>query len=176
MQPGTSHSGLRSPGHRTTLPPFPWFQSALPPSTMADVHLRPSLDFQLSTVNSDPCAQPPYFDNLPHSSTTWQISPLCFHTHTNTFSRIPFLLKSLRFYRGCTPQFANSCTINNFFDCLFTMSSQGHTLSLGNPKKVEPFSPPDGILYRVQDSADELRPELRKTKVPGEGSFRDRKK
>ena len=55
---------------------------------------------------------------LRHSAT---YPPLCFHILMNTFSRSPFLLTSLRKYRGCTPldneRFApispNSSPINN---------------------------------------------------------------
>ena len=151
MQPGTSHSGHRSPGRRTALHLF----AAGVPLTGPGDSANPArcisalcLNFQLSTVNSGRCAQPPCFDNLPHSATTSQKSPLCFHIHTNTFSCNSFLLTSIQKHRGCHPQFANSCVINSFFGCLFTPSSQGRTTGLANPNKVELFPPRDGLLSR----------------------------
>src|ERR1700675_267903 len=162
MQSGTSHSGHRPHGRRTAPPPFPGFQSAV-----IRVHLRRSLGFQLSTVDSDRRAQPPCFDNLPHSSTTSQTSPLCFHNLTKPFSRSSFLLTTIQNPRGCHPPFANSCIINNFFAPLFTISSEGRAPSLANPKKVEPFSPPDAILSREGLGNSESR-----AKVPGKGSLR----
>ena len=80
MQPGTSHSGDASLGRRRLPAPF-------------------AVNVQLSTPN----LQPPCFDNLPHSSTTSRKPPLCFHIHTNTFFRNPFLLTSIQKDRGCTP-------------------------------------------------------------------------
>jgi len=147
MRPGTSHFGHRARGWRTPLPPFPGFQSAF-----ICVHLRPSLDFHLSTVNSAGSGQPPCFDNLAHSSTTSQESPLCFHNLMNPFSRSSFPLITLQIAGGCTPHFSNSFITND---------------STARPKNVELFRRQNGIPYRVRDSADELRPELRKAKVPG---------
>src|ERR1700675_2558874 len=120
MQSGTSHSGHRPHGRRTAPPPFPGFQSAV-----IRVHLRRSLGFQLSTVDSDRRAQPPCFDNLPHSSTTAQTSPLCFHNLTNSFFRNPFPLITIQNPWGCHPldgaKLANSFPFNRSlsFRCRF---------------------------------------------------------
>ena len=63
-----------------------------------------SLNSQLSTLNSEPLAansaQSSCFHNLPHSATTSQNSPLCFHNLTNPFSRSPFILITLQIARG----------------------------------------------------------------------------
>ena len=169
MQPGTSHSSHGSLGWRPPPPRFvarmllprPGDPGADPPRLRADSTLQTSLrclcavcvsptslNVGLSSVNSGRCAQPPCFDNLPHSSTTSKKSLLCFHNLTNSFSRNAFFLTTIQIAGGCTPRPANSCTINNFFRCLFALSGQRRTTGLAHSKKVELFPPPDGTLCR----------------------------
>ena len=111
MQLGTCHSGHPAPG-RGSAPllsgaPVPL---ARPAVSVASVSCLCglcvsafSLNSQLSTVNSEISAQPPYFHNLPHSSTTAQNSALYFHNLTNPFSRSSFILITIQIPRGVVP-------------------------------------------------------------------------
>ena len=87
-----------------------------------------SLDFRLSTVNSDCSTQSPCFHDLLHFSATSQKSPLCFHNLTNPFSRSPFVLITIQIARGVgplatklsepihEPRATNSTTANHFLE------------------------------------------------------------
>ena len=174
MRPGTSHSEHRSPERGATV-------SVASVSCLCGLCVSAfSLNFQLSTVDSAISGQPPCFDNLAHSSdhprkdghpeepaATKDLSlsvlapPLCFHNLMNSFSRSSFPLITLQIAGGCIPRFSNSFIINN---------------SPARPKNMELFRRQNRILNRVRDSADESRPKLRRAKVPGAGSFRNRKK
>jgi len=114
MEPGTTLFGQGSPDRRQDPPP----------STARGVHSADSahqlrelcvsafpLNFRLPTVNSNSSKQVPCFDNLPHSSTTTQNSPLYFHNLTNSspsrknsnsliFNKLHTLWPK---HRGCIP-------------------------------------------------------------------------
>ena len=61
-----------------------------------------SLNFLFSTLDSSELHLP-CFHNVPHSSTSPQISPLCFHNLTNSlFCKQP-VYTHLSKHRGCTP-------------------------------------------------------------------------
>jgi len=152
MRPGISHSGHRSPGRRTAPPlvaarmplPFPGDSAntgagctCSPLQTSAPSHCALcvsslSLNFQLSTIHSNNSAQRSCFHSLPHSSTTSQKSPLCFHILTNSFSCSSFILTFIQIARGChpadeqivepqlEPRIANSNPANNSSRCLQT--------------------------------------------------------
>ena len=106
MRLGTTHSGQRSPERYRTLP----LSISLCGDSANSVHnfyalcvSAFSMNSRLSTVSYGFSAQLPCFHNLPHSSTTAQKSPLCFHNLTNSFSCNLFLLTFIQKHRGYTP-------------------------------------------------------------------------
>jgi hypothetical protein len=62
-----------------------------------------SLDFRLSPEYSTAAAQPSSFHNLPHSCTTTEESPLCFHNLTNSSPCNRLSYTHLSKHRGYTP-------------------------------------------------------------------------